>query len=327
MNLSMNKTKWVILLIALLLALLPVGAHLNDSPYIINVVTRFLIYAIGAVSLDLVLGYGAMVSFGHAMFFGVGGYVVAIIAFHFLEAGPLFGWDGTTQALIAWPIALAVCGLLGAVVGLFALRTTGVQFIMITLAFAQLIYFLLVSLQVYGGDDGLFMNERSAFPLIDIENRTNFYYLCFVLLVVWVFICRLIINSKFGLVLQAVRQSERRVVNLGALPKSYKLLAFVWSAVGMGLSGILWANYAGLVTPDMASWMKSGEFIAMVVLGGVGTLYGAIGGAAVFLGLEQLLSTWTEHWMIVMGPILVVIALVGRKGLFGRFFGGRYGAE
>lgn len=327
MNLSMNKTKWVILLIALLLALLPVGAQLNDSPYIINVVTRFLIYAIGAVSLDLILGYGAMVSFGHAMFFGVGGYVVAIIAFHYLEAGPLLGWDGTTQALIVWPIALIVCGLLGAIVGFFALRTKGVQFIMITLAFAQLIYFLLVSLQIYGGDDGLFMNERSVLPLIDIENRTSFYYLCLVLLIVWVFICRLIINSKFGLVLQAVRQSERRVVNLGALPKSYKLLAFVWSAVGMGLSGILWANYAGLVTPDMASWMKSGEFMAMVVLGGVGTLYGAIGGAAVFLGLEQLLSTWTEHWMIVMGPILVIVALVGRKGLFGRFFGGRYGEE
>lgn len=327
MNLYMNKTKWVILVVALLLALLPIGAQLNDSPYAINVVTRFLIYAIGAVSLDLILGYGAMVSFGHAMFFGVGGYAVAIIAHHASGAGPIFGWSGTTQALIIWPIGLVICGLLGALVGLFALRTKGVQFIMITLAFAQLMYFLLVSLQVYGGDDGLFMSERNLLPLVDLEDRTNFYYLCLVSLVVWVFICRLIINSKFGLVLQAVRQSERRVVNLGALPKSYKLLAFVWSAVGMGLSGILWANYAGLVTPDMASWMKSGEFMAMVVLGGVGTLYGAIAGAAVFLGLEQLLSTWTEHWMLVMGPILVVIALVGRKGLFGRFFGGRYSAE
>ena len=129
------------------------------------------------------------------------------------------------------------------------------------------------------------------------------------------------------MLLQAIRQSERRVENLGASPKQYQLVAFIWSAVGTGLAGILWANYAGLVTPDMASWMKSGEFLAMVVLGGLGTIFGAIGGVIVFLGLERILTIWTEHWMIVMGPILILVALYAKQGLFGRFFGGRYGRE
>lgn len=321
----LRQSKWLVWFVLLILALIPLGAQ--ESPYVINVATRFLIYAIAAVSLDLILGYGAMVSFGHAMFFGVGGYVTAIIAFHHTEMTPILGWDGSLQALIVWPLVILICAALGAVVGFFALRTKGVQFIMVTLAFAQMIYFLLVSLQVYGGDDGLFMNERNQLPLVNLENRTQFYYLCLVSLVVWVIFCQLIIRSKFGLVLQAIKQSERRVINLGASPKSYKLLAFVWSAIGMGFSGVLWANFSGLVTPDMASWMKSGELMAMVVLGGVGTLYGAIGGVAIFLGLEQVLTSWTEHWMLVMGPVLVLIALVGKQGVFGRFFGGRYGKK
>lgn len=311
--------------VLLLLALLPMGAHLAGIPYAVNVATRFLIYGLVAVSLDLVLGYGAMVSFGHAMFFGTGGYIAAIAAHHALEGLPLLGWQGSLQALLVWPLALLLCGVLGAVVGALALRTRGVQFIMITLAFGQMVYFILMSLQVYGGDDGLLMSQRNVLPFIDLENPESFYYLCLIILVAWTAVCALITASRFGMVLQALRQSERRVVNLGAAPTPYRLLAFVWSAIGTGLAGILWANYAGLVTPDMAAWTKSGEFMAMVILGGVGTLLGPIGGAAVFLGLEQLLTSWTEHWMLVMGPILVLIALLGRRGLFGRWLGGRHG--
>lgn len=327
MSVSVNKTRWVLFLIAFLIALVPIGAEYSGEAYLIDVFTRFLIYAIAAVSLDLVLGYGAMVSFGHAMFFGVGGYVAAVLSFHKFEGIPLFGWEGTNQALISWPIALAVCAVLGAIVGFFALRTRGVQFIMITLAFAQLVYFLLVSLQIYGGDDGLLMLERNELPFINLEDPLAFFYLCFISLLVWLFICRQIINSKFGLVLQAIRQTERRVVNLGAQPKLYRLLAFVWSGVGTGFAGVLYGNYAHLVTPDMASWMQSGEFMAMVVLGGVGTLYGAVVGAAVFLGLEQALNTIWDNWQFAMGPILVLVVLFGRKGLVGRFFGGRFYAE
>lgn len=302
-----------------LLALLPALASLTGSPYLVNLATRFLIYGLAAVSLDLVLGYGAMVSFGHAMFFGLGGYVVAIVAHHTLEAGPLLGWKGSMDALVVWPIALLCCGLLGAVVGALALRTRGVQFIMITLAFGQMVYFVLISLQAYGGDEGLMMPQRNVLQGLKLSNPTVFYFVCLALLAGWTWACSRLVSSRFGMVLQALRQSERRVVNLGAAATPYRLTAFVLSAMGTGLAGILWANYAGLVTPDMASWSKSGELMAIVILGGVGTLLGPIGGAAVFLGLEQALAAWTEHWMLVMGPILVAVVLAGRQGLFGRW--------
>ncbi len=308
-----------------LLALVPVASHVTDTPYLVSAMTRFVIYGLAAVSLDLVLGYGALVSFGHAMFFGLGGYVVAIVTFHAVEAGPLFGWPGTTSALVLWPLALACCALLGVVVGYLALRTSGVQFIMITLAFSQMVYFILVSLQVYGGDDGLMLSRRSELPGIDLNEPVSFYYLCLVLLAAWTFFCIRLVDSRFGMVLQALRQSERRAVNLGAAPIPYRLTAFVISAVGTGMAGILWANYAELVTPDMASWTKSGELMAIVILGGVGTLLGPIAGAAVFLGLEQALSAWTEHWMFIMGPVLVLVVLAGRNGLFGQWLRKRNG--
>jgi branched-chain amino acid transport system permease protein len=315
----------VIALVALfLLALVPAGAELSGAPYAVNLATRFLIYGLAAVSLDLVLGYGAMVSFGHAMFFGTGGYVAAIVAHHVLEAGPLFGWSGSMQALVVWPLALACCAVLGLAVGYLALRTRGVQFIMITLAFGQLIYFILVSLEKYGGDDGLMMSQRNTLPGLNMDNPATFYYLCLGLLAAWTFLCSRVVSSRFGMVLQALSQSERRAVNLGAAPTPYRLSAFVLSAIGTGLAGVLWANYAGLVTPDMASWAKSGELMAIVILGGVGTLLGPIAGAAVYLGLEQVLAAWTEHWMIVMGPVLVIVVLAGRNGLFGRWLGGRH---
>ncbi|RZS84723.1 amino acid/amide ABC transporter membrane protein 2 (HAAT family) [Pigmentiphaga kullae] len=309
----------------LLLALVPVASHATDTPYLINAMTRFVIYGLAAVSLDLVLGYGALISFGHAMFFGLGGYVVAIVTFHAVEAGPLFGWAGSTQALVVWPLALACCALLGWAVGYLALRTSGVQFIMITLAFGQMVYFILVSLQVYGGDDGLMMSQRSQLPGIDLADPVSFYYFSLAVLALWTLFCVKLVNSRYGMVLQALRQSERRAVNLGVAPMPYRLSAFVISAVGTGMAGILWANYAELVTPDMAAWTKSGELMAIVILGGVGTLLGPIAGAAVFLGLEQALSAWTEHWMFIMGPILVLVVLAGKHGLFGHWLGKRHG--
>ncbi|WPH16314.1 branched-chain amino acid ABC transporter permease [Variovorax paradoxus] len=314
---SSPRAVWFALGGLALLCLTPVVASLTGTPYLLNLVTRFAIYGLAAVSLDLVLGYGALVSFGHAMFFGLGGYVVAIIAFHAKQGSPLFGWGDSQQALIAWPLALACCALLGLATGYLALRTRGVQFIMITLAFGQMVYFVLMSLQIYGGDDGLMMPQRNPLPGLDLKHPATFYYVCLALLAAWTFLCIRLVNSRFGLVLQGLRQSERRSVNLGVAPTPHRLIAFVLSATGTGLAGILWANFAGLVTPDMASWTKSGEFMAIVILGGVGTLLGPIAGAAVFLGLEQTLSAWTEHWMIVMGPLLVLVVLAGRNGLFG----------
>lgn len=311
----------ILLGLALFLAV-PSAADASGNPALLGLANRILIYAIAAVSLDLIIGYGAMVSFGHAMFFGLGGYTVGIVAHHTFGGDPLLGWSGTNAALIVWPLALLVCALIALVVGALALRTSGVQFIMITLAFAQMVFFVLVSLQVYGGDDGLMLERRNQLPLVDLARPQTFYYLCLALLVAWTALCASIVNSRFGLVLQALRQSERRAVNLGIRPFPFRLAAFVISAVGTGLAGVLWANYARFVTPDMAAWSKSGEFMAIVVLGGLGTLLGPIAGTAVFIALEQLLSTWTEHWMIVMGPILTLVALFGRRGIAGRLFGG-----
>jgi branched-chain amino acid transport system permease protein len=304
----------------ILVAVPPVSEGVG-SAFLLDLFTRIVISAIAAVSLDLVMGYGALVSFGHGMFFGLGGYVVGIVAFHTVSGDRLFGWEGTNAALIVWPIALIVCALLAAVVGSLALRTRGVQFIMTTLAFAQMVFFILVSLQLYGGDDGLLLDRRNELPFIDISRPLTFYFLCLTLLVVWTAFCLLVVNSRLGLVFQALRQSERRAVNLGIRPFPFRLVVFIVSAMGTGLAGILWANYARFVTPEMTSWSKSGEFMAIVVLGGLGTLFGPIVGAAAFVALEQVLSGWTEHWMIVMGPVLTLIALCGRQGLVGRLFG------
>jgi len=300
----------------LLLVAVPIAQWLN-YPFAVSFLTRFAIYALAAVSLDLVLGYGALVSFGHAMFFALGGYVVGISAFHVTDAEPLFGWLGSNSALIVWPVAMLACGLLGALVGMLALRTSGVQFIMITLAFGQMVYFLLVSLQAYGGDDGLLMKRPNTLPGVNLANPIVMYYVCVAALVLWTAFCMRLVDSHFGMVLRALRQSERRAINLGVAPHSHRLLAFIISAMGTGLAGVLWANYALLVTPDMASWAKSGEFMAVVILGGVGTLLGPIAGALVFTGLEQVMSALTEHWMLIVGPILVLVAVYGRSGLLG----------
>jgi branched-chain amino acid transport system permease protein len=307
----------------LLFAAVPFIAEAAGSTTILGLATRIVIYAIAAVSLDLIMGYGALVSFGHAMFFGLGGYTVGIVAYHTFGGEPLLGWSGTNSALVVWPLALVACALLAAVVGSLALKTSGVQFIMITLAFAQMVFFVLVSLQTYGGDDGLMLARRNELPFIDLAQPRTFYLLCLALLLAWTLICGSIVRSRFGLVLQALRQSERRAINLGIRPFPFRLAAFVISAVGTGLAGVLWANYARFVTPDMAAWTKSGEFMAIVVLGGLGTLLGPIAGTAVYIALEQALSSRTEHWMIVMGPVLTLIALLGRHGLVGRFLGGR----
>ncbi|MEJ2623763.1 MAG: branched-chain amino acid ABC transporter permease [Pseudolabrys sp.] len=316
--------KFVAIALGLLLfVVVPFAADMSGEPSLLSLATRILIYAIAAVSLDLILGYGALVSFGHAMFFGLGGYTVGIIAYHTASGEPLFGWSGSNAALIVWPLALLICAVFAAVVGALCLKTSNVQFIMITLAFAQMVFFILVSLQTYGGDDGLLLEQRNQLPFLDLSRPRAFYFLCLALLVAWTSMCVSVVNSRFGLVLQALRQSERRAVNLGIRPLPFRLAAFVISAVGTGLAGVLWANYARFVTPDMAAWSKSGEFIAIVVLGGLGTLFGPIAGTAVFIALEQLLSSWTEHWMIVMGPILTLVALIGRRGMAGHLFGGR----
>ncbi len=319
----MNRKYFVVGVIFAILLLVPVLADAVSNSFLINTATRFVIYALAAVSLDLVLGYGAMVSFGHAAFFGIGGYVVGIVAFHMDMGDSIFGWSGTTSAIVIWILAMVFAGFVGLIMGYLSLRTSGLQFIMITLAFAQMLYFVLVGLVMYGGDDGMSITSRNTLPFLDLENNTVFYYVCLAILIFWVWLCRRIVKSPFGMVLRGFKESERRNINLGYAPLRYKLSAFVFSAAGTGLAGALWANYALYASPDMAAWLKSGEFMAMIILGGMGTIFGPVLGTAVYLGLEQTLTGWTENWMLFLGPVLVLVVLFSKRGLFGWLAGSK----
>ncbi len=289
----------------------PLAAALTGQPFWISIATRIVILALLAVSLDFILGYGGMVSFGHAAYFAVGGYGVAIAAFH-----------GNTSALVSWPLAVIAAALLGLAIGALSLRTSGVYFIMITLAFAQMLFYVINSVKYYGGDDGLSMTARDMLPGIDLRNPAAFYFVCLVALVGFKYLCRRIVDSRFGMVLRGCKQSERRLVSLGYPVFRYKLTAFVIAAAGAGLAGVLWANNARIASPDMTSWTRSGEILMMVILGGVGTLVGPVLGAALFVGLETWLSALTEHWLVVLGPILILIVLFAKRGLYG-WLGGR----
>lgn len=307
----------VILLLLLAVAVaVPWIAEAIDTPATTGLATRIAIYAIAAASLNLVLGFGGLVSFGHAAYFGLGGYTVGILWEHFRLGEPFLGVvPGSADLLVTFPSALFVGGLAAAAIGALSLRTSGVQFIMITLAFAQMVYFLFVSLAVYGGDDGLMIRRTNAFFGLNLRDTASMYWLSLAVLVVWLWLLWRIVRSRFGRVLEGVRQSERRMAAIGISTYPYKLAAFTISGMGCAAAGALWANYARFVSPDMMHWTKSGELMIMVILGGMGTLLGPVLGSAALVGLEYLLSGLTEHWQFVLGPSLVLIVLFARKGL------------
>jgi len=319
----------VIALVATLacLAALPFGAQIFDLGSLTSFATRIIILAIAAASLNLILGYGGLVSFGHAAFYGVGGYVVGILYAHARWNAPIWGiFPGVTDMAITLPLAIVICGLLALVLGAISLRTSGVQFIMITLAFAQMIFFLFVSLKTYGGDDGLSVRRRNEFFGFDVRDDMSFYYVSLAFALLWFGFMARLVNSRFGLVLRGIRQSERRMATIGISTYRYKLVAYVIAGSGAGLAGALMANYAKFVSPDMLNWMQSGELMIMVILGGVGTLSGPAIGAAVLLILESVLAAWTEHWAVILGPILVLVVLFwqgGINGLIAMLRGGR----
>ncbi len=305
---------------ALLLAL-PVIATALDQSFYIGFFSRILIYALAASSLNLILGYGGMVSFGHAAFFGAGAYVVGILAFHGMEDSPFIQWPficmGTDNAFIAWPVAILVSAGLALLIGAVSLRTSGAYFIMITLAFAQMIYFFFVSLEKYGGDDGLSLWRRSRFGTLDLTNDTTFYYLCLALLIAFLFLSRRLVNSRFGMVIRGCKENEQRMKALGFPTYRYRLVCFMIAGAGAGLSGALIANQTEFVSPSYMQWTVSGEILVMVVLGGIGTLLGPLFGAMALLLLEEFLSRYTEHWMLALGLILIFVVLFARQGIYG----------
>lgn len=309
----MREHRLSLILIAVglvLLIALPWLAKAFGSPATIGLATRILIYAIAAASLNLALGYGGMVSFGHAAFFGLGGYVVGILYHHFIASEPLLGiLPGSNAFLVAVPVAMLVTGLMAAVIGALSLRTSGVQFIMITLAFAQMLFFFFAALKVYGGDDGLIIRRRNTLLDLNMRDDATFYFLCLGAMTAVFFLKWRIVNSRFGRVLGGIRQNERRMQASGLSPYRYKLAAFILSGLGTGLAGALMANYLRFVSPDMLHWTKSGELMIMVILGGVGTVFGPFFGAGALVLLETGLAGLTEHWQVILGPILLIVVL------------------
>lgn len=291
------------------LAILPLLGSFGSDAFILSIVTRVMIFAIAAVSLDLILGYGAMVSFGHAAFLGIGAYAVGILSAH-----------GIREAAIQIPVALFASALFALVTGAISLRTKGIYFIMITLAFGQMAYFFGVSLAAYGGDDGMTLPGRSLFFGYDVAaSERAFYFLVFAFLVVVYAACRTIVLSRFGRVIRGARENPQRMEAIGFSLFSYQLTIYVIAGTLCGLAGFLLANQTQFVSPAYMTWQRSGELIVMVLLGGLGSLNGAILGAAAFLLLEEGLSHLTEYWKLYFGPFLVLVVLFARGGLMGGF--------
>ena len=289
------------------LVLLPLYSHLSGNIFILTLFTRIIILALAAASLNLIMGFAGLMSFGHAAYLGIGGYAVGMLA-----------QEGIGSGFIQFPVALAASAIFALLICSLSLRTRGVYFIMITLAFAQMAYYVASGLARYGGDDGLTIYTRSDFSgLIDLSNRTQFYYLCLACLFGGVFLIWRLVNSRFGLVVQGLRSNEQRMQAIGFPAKRYQLVCFVISGTMCGLAGALLANNTDFVSPAVMYWTRSGDLMVMVILGGMGTLFGPVMGSVVFLLLEELLSQITEYWALILGPLLLLIVLFGRGGIMG----------
>ena len=298
-----------------ILALVPIYAAASGNTFMISLFTRIIILAIAAVSLNLIMGFGGMVSFGHAAYLGIGGYAVGILA-----------KEGVNSGLLQWPLAVAASALFAVTVGALSLRTRGVYFIMITLAFAQMVYYVAIGLDRYGGDDGMTIYKRSQFgTVIDLSNKTVFYYLCLALLLASIYLVWRLVHSRFGMVIQGARSNERRMRAIGFPTYRYKLVCFVFAGMLCGLAGALLANHTDFISPALMHWTRSGDLIVMAVLGGMGTVFGPVIGAVALLVLEEVLSGITQYSQIILGPLFLLVVLFARGGIDGLLVGGRYG--
>jgi branched-chain amino acid transport system permease protein len=319
----------VVAFLLLLLAAVPIYAAWTGNAFLVTLFTRIVILGMAATTLNLILGYGGMVSFGHAVYLGIGGYAVGILAY-----------EGVTSGFVQWPLAIIVSALFALIVGALSLRTRGVYFIMITLAFAQLLYYFGVGLDRYGADDGLSIRQRSQFAgLVNLSDRTLFYYLCLALLLVTIYLTWRLVNSRFGMVIQGSRSNDRRMRAIGFPTFRYRLTAFVIAGAICGLAGALLANHTGFISPATMHWTRSGDLIVMVVLGGMASSFGPLIGALVLLSLEEALPIviraaafpvfgdaavrMAEYWQIVLGPLFLLVVLFARGGIDGLLAGAR----
>ena len=297
---------WLVALVLAALLLLPAYAQWVGQSYYVTLVTRMMIYGIAATSLNLLVGYTGLVSLGHALFLGIGAYAVGITAFH--------GFDNGWLQLL---LAMTGAAIVGALTGVVVLRTHGMAFIMITLAFAQMFYYLGVSLKEYGGDDGMSLPGRSRLAPLNLESDIQLYYLAFGLLVAALYLSWRLVHSRFGYVLQGIKSNERRMKALGFATNRYKLAIYVIAGIVAGIAGFLLANLSNYVSPSSSAWTVSGELVVMVILGGLGTVFGGAVGALALLSIEELLSSITEHWMAILGLLIVAIVLIAKKGIWG----------
>jgi len=318
MSAALSFRNLVVCALMIALVLLPVYVKVSGNIFVLTLFTRIVILGLAAVSLNLILGYGGMMSFGHAVYLGIGGYAVGILAH-----------EGITSGFVQWPVAVAASAAFALVIGALSLRTRGVYFIMITLAFAQMAYYVIAGLARYGGDDGLTIYKRSQFfaPL-DLTNKTQFYYVCLAVLFGAIYVTYRLVNSRFGLVIQGSRSNDVRMRAIGFPTYRYRLTCFVVAGMLCGLAGALIANNTDFVSPSMMYWTRSGDLIIMVVLGGMGSVVGPLIGAVALLVLEELLSGFTEYWQIILGPLLLLIVLFARGGIDGLLakFSARVGA-
>ena len=313
----MRREGTVNLVLALLLLALPFAAQMLGEAFYVTLATRMAILALAAVGLNLALGFGGLVSFGHAAFFGIGGYAAGILASHAFNAEPLFGMPVTDQMPVIWLVAALACALVALPIGAISLRTSGVYFIMITLAFAQMIYYFAISWPAYGGQDGLSITMRNGFPGLNTASPLSFFLVCYALLMAALALMWRIRDSRFGAALQAARQNETRVAAIGIRPYHVRLAAFVVSAVVTGVAGALFADLNRFVSPSMMSWQMSGELIVLVILGGTGRLFGPVAGAILYVLLEFALGGLTERWQLFLGFILLGVVLFARGGIIG----------
>lgn len=310
-----------------LLALLvvPLWALWMDEPFTITLATKVAIFALAGVGLNLALGLGGLVSFGHAAFFGIGGYAMGILASHAQAYAPILEWpfliEGTKTMPVIWLVAVISSGLAALAIGALSLRTTGAYFIMITLAFGQMLYYFAISWPAYGGEDGLLIYVRNGFPGLNTLDPIQFFLICYVILAIVLFLFAKMAKSSFGLALNAARQNDERVQAVGIPPYRLRLVAFTISGAITGLSGALYADLNRFVSPTMLSWQTSGEIMVFIILGGVGRLFGPVAGAALFIMLEHFLGGLSDYWHIYLGALLLVVVLFARGGLIGLIAG------
>ncbi|MDF1707982.1 MAG: branched-chain amino acid ABC transporter permease [Paracoccaceae bacterium] len=321
----MTRETYINAALTFLLVLVPFWAWSTGQAYILTLCTKVAILALAGVGLNIALGLGGLVSFGHAAFFGIGGYAMGVLASHAQVFDPIAEWpiliEGTKSMPVIWLVAMVSSALAALLIGVLSLRTSGVYFIMITLAFGQMLYYFTIGWPAYGGEDGLSIYVRNSFPGLNTLVPVQFLILSYVVLGLALWFSARLARSSFGLALTAARQNADRVETVGIAPFRLRLVAFVISGAITGLAGAMFADLNRFISPTMFSWHTSGEIMIFVILGGVGRLYGPVVGAALYILLEHLLGGVSDYWQIFLGLLLLAVVLFARGGLIGTLAG------